>query len=182
MFPGLPKSAETDGRLRDAVSFCKISERSGRVPTSLQLDLPRRDFGEFGEMLPFTSRFVGASLLDAVIRIGLVVSEEEMIRSNARSVVAAMEHEFPIQNLPIGQFPSDAMGHQGSLVPATNHPVALVANPSRPDPTPRLDDQGTRLLDSTPEPECFWSPQFSNGSTSSHAGEIARGAGGLQLS
>lgn len=98
--------------------------------------------------------------------VGGIISrgaEEEVIGSDARRVVAPMEHQHPIRDRSIGEFPSNAVGKQdtaSNTEPAVSlgvprcvpRPASIGLLDLRPKPsidrarTPRLYHTGTRAV------------------------------------
>lgn len=82
-----------------------LADQSCRVGQSCSLDVSERQ----------PRARVGIPVTDAVLRVsvgvvGSLVSEEKMVRTGARWVVAFMQDIHPIGNQPVVEFPGDAMG------------------------------------------------------------------------
>lgn len=93
-----------------------------------------------------------ASLLDLVVNVLLVRAQPEMLRADARRIVAAVK-DVPAQwNRPMRDFPGDAAGPHNSTTAYADLPVPLLVPCAGPEPAVAV---GVDLL---PETLRQWTP------------------------
>jgi hypothetical protein len=112
------------------------------------------------------------SLRSAVFHVGAAVPDKQVVRSNARRIVAMMQHPHPGRNMAVVKFPRDSMRRSMPFMANAvdpNHPVSVCV--FRPGPFPTT----VSLSDLRPKPLLDGKMWFSHDLTASIGRSVVRG-------
>lgn len=170
MLPSFASSSPAHSHKADAEARGKLLEGRGRTLLALLADSYDSLVCQFREMLFCSAHPRAALFLNLVIGIGFVVTEEQVARTNAGSVVAVMTDEHSLRDGSVFKFPSDTVSREGGKLSfgtitrtRIDHPVSGSAEVASPQPTTCFDPRYHRaiVIDPAPKPRCIWKPQSS---------------------
>ncbi len=177
--PRLAYSGQTHGHQTDVVSFGQLVQGSWWGLFSLFTNLSNRLFSELRQVLFFAVGFSLSAFLLHVVNIGLVVTQEQMSRSNARSVVATMEDQLIFGDGPVLEFPGNAMGGEVRMgfslfIVGANEAITFRADTSSPYPTLsfHVGQFWSMLTNSSPKPRRRGHPLAFQRSAYTHKGSL----------
>jgi hypothetical protein len=149
MTPRDPPSNHSNGLFRYSVTLRQQSAAFGRCPNRENVAL-----GQFAMTVSHTLRVVASTFGELVVRVLLRGSQEQMIRTNARRIIAAMAHLHPVRNRSICQLVTHAVGSKvpPSAAVLMNLTIGHRSWQSVASPQPA----SIRLLDSCPKTFNQW--------------------------
>lgn len=172
MLPCFSSSRPTGRHYSHTKTGSQSFQRSWRYFTSFISDSANSFFRQLSQMLLLTMGPTTSAFLSFVIRIGLIVPQEQMRWPNASSVIAMMKYQTTWGNGTMFPFPRNAMSRKGSICLASFFPswpnmaIATSAPISYPNPTTSFDvgDLWPIEFDMLPKIRRFWVPEIAGGS------------------